>query len=47
MGQIEQHSKIAVGLRHSHDPEPKVREGHAKRTASVQETPMEQLDIFG
>lgn len=45
MGQIEKHSKIAVGLRKSHRSQPRRDNGNGK--SAVSETPIEQLDIFG
>ena len=47
MGQIEKHSKIAVGLRKGSqaDNAPQMKNGKRKR--QVKETPNEQLNIFG
>ncbi|HEY9752979.1 MAG TPA: DNA mismatch repair protein MutS, partial [Coleofasciculaceae cyanobacterium] len=48
MGQIEQHSKIAVGLRNGQVDESKPQTYRSRRSASAQETTAgEQLDIFG
>jgi hypothetical protein len=46
MGQIEKHSKIAIGLRQGHSTSKTSREknGYPYRTAS--QAPIEQLDIF-
>lgn len=43
MGQIEKHSKIAVGLRQG----AQFQRSNRKRRPCVQEDPIEQLDIFG
>ena len=48
MGHIEQHSKIAVGLRNGQADVPKPQTFRPRRSASAQETTAEeQLDIFG
>ncbi|NER84927.1 MAG: hypothetical protein F6K42_36535, partial [Leptolyngbya sp. SIO1D8] len=44
MGQIEKHSKIAVGLRKGAQFN---GNGRRRKRRSVQEEPVEQLDIFG
>ena len=44
MAQIEKHSKIAVGLRQGAQFN---GNGRRRKRRSVQEEPIEQLDIFG
>jgi len=46
MGQIEQHSKIAIGLRQGNSPSHAVREKTSKSYRKHLEDPVEQLDIF-
>jgi len=45
MGQIEKHSKIAVGLRKGNQPSRSVRESNGQRKLTT-DPPIEQLDIF-
>ena len=47
MGQIEKHSKIAVGLRKGSQANGATQSKNGKRKRQVKETPIEQLDIFG
>ncbi len=46
MGQIEKHSKIAIGLRKGGQTSPSAREKNGNRYETTQQ-PIEQLDIFG
>ncbi|MDJ0702362.1 MAG: DNA mismatch repair protein MutS, partial [Leptolyngbyaceae cyanobacterium MO_188.B28] len=47
MGQIEKHSKIAVGLRKGSQANGAVQSKKSKSRRRVRESPSEQLDIFG
>ncbi|MBW4472737.1 MAG: DNA mismatch repair protein MutS [Stenomitos rutilans HA7619-LM2] len=46
MGQIEKHSKIAIGLRKGGQPQSSAREKNDKRYNKTTQHPTEQLDIF-